>query len=135
MEAGHYQFNSLTVADGGEITSTESSDDQRYFTLSARKIHVQGGGTIHNVEMVINAEDLTVNDLGRLVADDHTMICGDTSGGGRSSSDGASGTLSVECHTRFNRVVALPLYKQVLSFSWLSEVAKFLLVIRGFRFS
>lgn len=105
MESGHYQFNSLTVGDGGEITSTESSDDLRYFTLSARKIHVQGGGTIHNVDMVINAEELTVNNLGRLVADDHTLTCGDTGGEGRSSSYGASGTVSIEDSTRFKRVV------------------------------
>ncbi|PIK55158.1 hypothetical protein BSL78_07888 [Apostichopus japonicus] len=87
----HYTFGSITVSDGGEVTTTESSESLKYFTLNAHSMYIQGGGIIHNVEMTINVVDLVVSDLGRLVADQHRLPCVIADGTGKGTSSGASG--------------------------------------------
>lgn len=90
---GHYRFRTLTIGNGGEVTSTETSDNSRYFTLYAEGIYLKGGGILHNVDMTLKVTDLIVNDLGRLAANSHRMTCSDPQGEGKSTSYGGSGML------------------------------------------
>ena len=94
--AGHYRFDSLTVADGGEVTMTEEIPTaNRSFILTVGTLHIQGGGHVHEVEMTINADHVVVDDLGLLVGDTHDLSCGTDDGDGleSSGSSGSSGRL------------------------------------------
>lgn len=65
---GTYRFNSLTVADGGEVTST-SEVRENSLTLNIDDVTVQGGGILHMVRMRIFAGNFTVDDLGHVRGD------------------------------------------------------------------
>ena len=65
---GTYRFHSLTVADGGEVTST-SQVGSNSLTLNVGDITVQGGGALHMVRMRVLTGNLTVNDLGYITGD------------------------------------------------------------------
>ena len=65
---GTYKFNSLTVADGGEVTST-SDVGRNSLTLNIGDVKIQGGGVLHMVRMRIFAGNFTVDDLGHVRGD------------------------------------------------------------------
>ena len=65
---GTYRFHSLTVADGGEVTST-SEVGSNSLTLNIDDVTVQGGGVLHMVRMRIFAGNFTVDDLGHVRGD------------------------------------------------------------------
>ena len=65
---GTYRYNSLTVADGGEVTST-SDVGNNSLTLDVDDITIRGGGVLHMVRMRIFVENFTVDDLGHLRGD------------------------------------------------------------------
>ena len=65
---GTYRFHSLTVADGGEVTST-SQVGSNSLTLNVGDIAVQGGGALHMVRMRVLAGNFTVDDLGYITGD------------------------------------------------------------------
>ena len=47
---GHYRFDSLTIADDGEVTMVDDGDELlSNFTLTVGKLHIQGGGHMHAV--------------------------------------------------------------------------------------
>ncbi|KAJ7340196.1 hypothetical protein OS493_002927 [Desmophyllum pertusum] len=62
---GNYRFHSLTVADGGEVTST-SDVKNNSLTLDIDDVTVQGGGILHMVRMRIFAGNFTVDDQGHV---------------------------------------------------------------------
>lgn len=63
-----YQLNSLNIADGGEMTTTS---DVRDFPVSIvmNEGNIQGGGRMHMANMIINAGNFTVDDLGVVQGD------------------------------------------------------------------
>ena len=65
---GTYRYNSLTVADGGEVTST-SDVGNNSLTLDVDDITIRGGGVLHMVRMRIFVGNFTVDDLGHLMGD------------------------------------------------------------------
>ena len=65
---GTYGFHFLTVADGGEVTST-SEVVRNSLTLNGGEVKVQGGGALHMVRMRIFAGNFTVDDLGHVKGD------------------------------------------------------------------
>lgn len=65
---GTYRFHSLTVADGGEVTST-SEVGSNSLTLNVGDITVQGAGALHMVRMRVLAGNFTVDDLGYITGD------------------------------------------------------------------
>ena len=65
---GTYRYNSLTVADGGEVTST-SDVGNNSLTLDVDDITIRGGGVLHMVCMRIFVGNFTVDDLGHLRGD------------------------------------------------------------------
>ena len=65
---GTYRYNSLTVADGGEVTST-SDVGNNSLTLDVDDITIRGGGVLHMVRMRIFVGNFTVDDLGHLRGD------------------------------------------------------------------
>ena len=65
---GKYTFNSLTVADGGDVTTT-SEVGNNGLTLDIGDVTIQGGGILHMVRMRIFAVDFTVDDLGHVRGD------------------------------------------------------------------
>ena len=65
---GTYKFNSLTVADGGEVTST-SEVGRNSLSLNIDDVTIQGGGILHMVRMRIYAQNFTVDDLGYVRGD------------------------------------------------------------------
>ena len=65
---GTYRFHSLTVADGGEVTSI-SEVGSNSLTLNVGDITVQGGGALHMVRMRVLAGNFTVDDLGHVTGD------------------------------------------------------------------
>jgi len=85
---GTYKFNSLTVADGGEVTST-SEVGRNSLSLNIDDVTIQGGGILHMVRMRIYAQNFTVDDLGYVRGDTLDASC--TAGAGIASSDGSSG--------------------------------------------
>ncbi|XP_033640829.1 uncharacterized protein LOC117301055 [Asterias rubens] len=92
--AGHYRFDSLTIAADGEVASVDDGDDTlENFTLSVQRLKVEGGGHLHATRMEINADILIVDDLGRVVADVHEIPCEEEDGAGKdpSGSYGGSG--------------------------------------------
>ncbi|XP_071506021.1 uncharacterized protein [Diadema antillarum] len=93
--AGHYRFDSLIVADGGEVTMVDDLPaTNRSFTLTVDTLRIRGGGRLHEVDFIINANRLIVDDLGMLVADEHDIPCVQPDGDGSEASQantGASG--------------------------------------------
>ena len=67
---GVIQFHSLTVADGGEVTSTTEVNDNTLI-ITVGEVKVKGGGDLHMKRIYIEAENLTIDDLGKLRADYH----------------------------------------------------------------
>ena len=65
---GKYAFNSLTVADGGDVTTT-SEVGNNGLTLDIGDVTIQGGGILHMVRMRIFAGNFTVDDLGHVRGD------------------------------------------------------------------
>jgi hypothetical protein len=65
---GTFQFRSLTIADGGEMTSTHDVRNTS-LTLVMDEGNVQGGGRLHMTNMVIEAGNFTVDDLGIVQGD------------------------------------------------------------------
>lgn len=65
---GTYRFHSLTVADGGEVTSTPDVSSNS-LTLDIDDVLIQGGGILHMVRMRIVAGNFTVDDLGHVRGD------------------------------------------------------------------
>ena len=65
---GTYRFHSLTVADGGEVTSTPDVNSNS-LTLDIDDVRIQGGGILHMVRMRILAGNFTVDDLGHVRGD------------------------------------------------------------------
>ena len=65
---GTYIFHSLTVADGGEVTSTPDVNSNS-LTLNIDDVAIQGGGILHMVRMRILAGNFTVDDLGHVRGD------------------------------------------------------------------
>jgi hypothetical protein len=65
---GTFQFRRLTVADGGEMTSTNDVKNNS-LTVVMNEGNVQGGGRLHMVNMVIEAGNFTVDDLGIVQGD------------------------------------------------------------------
>lgn len=65
---GTYRYNSLTVADGGEVIST-SDVGNNSLTLDVDDITIRGGGVLHMVRMRIFVGNFTVDDLGHLRGD------------------------------------------------------------------
>ncbi|XP_038052472.1 uncharacterized protein LOC119725183 [Patiria miniata] len=91
--AGHYRFDSLTVAANGEVTSVDDGNNVLdNFTLSVQRLKVEGGGHLHTKRMEINADVLIVDDMGRLVADLHDLPCPDSDGAGKSGSGNNGGS-------------------------------------------
>lgn len=62
-KVGVYQFDTLTIADGGEVTST-SDVRNLLLTLVMKLGNIQGGGRLHMTNMLIKAENFSVDDLG-----------------------------------------------------------------------
>lgn len=65
---GIFQFRTLTIADGGEMTST-SDVKNTSLTLVIGEGKVQGGGKLHLTKMFIRAGNFTVDDLGIVQGD------------------------------------------------------------------
>lgn len=65
---GTYKFHSLTVADGGKVTSTPDVNSNS-LTLDVDDVAIQGGGILHMVRMLIFAGNFTVDDLGHVRGD------------------------------------------------------------------
>ncbi|KAH3816394.1 hypothetical protein DPMN_117910 [Dreissena polymorpha] len=55
--------------------------------FQADTLRVQGGGRIHAVHVDIRAQQLTVDDLGEIIGDLHTIAC--TTGSGIAGSSGS----------------------------------------------
>lgn len=67
---GVIQFHSLTVADGGEVTST-SEVDNNTLIMTIGEVRIKGGGDMHMKRLYIETANLTIDDLGKLRADYH----------------------------------------------------------------
>lgn len=67
---GTFKFNSLTVADGGEVTSG-SDVDSKPLTFDVSELNIKGGGRLHMKRIIIDAGNMTVDDLGTLRGDLH----------------------------------------------------------------
>jgi len=65
---GVFQFHSLTVADGGEVTSTSEVDTNK-LTMVIGEVNIQGGGVFHMKRLYFEVGNLTVDDLGTLSTD------------------------------------------------------------------
>ena len=65
---GKYTFSSLTVADGGEVTTT-SDVGRKELILDIGDVDIQGGGVLHMVRMRVFAGNFTVDDLGHVRGD------------------------------------------------------------------
>lgn len=65
---GTFQFHTLTIADGGEMTSTNDVKNTS-LTLVMNEGDIQGGGRLHMTNMVIEAGNFTVDDLGIVQGD------------------------------------------------------------------
>lgn len=65
-----FKFNSLTVADGGEVTSY-ADVDSKALTFNVGDLIIRGGGRLHMKRSVIKAGNMTVDDLGVVRADLH----------------------------------------------------------------
>lgn len=76
---GTYKFHSLTVADGGEVTSTTDVNNNS-LTLDIDDVAIQGGGILHMVRMRILAGNFTVDDLGHVRGDtfDNRFVLSET---------------------------------------------------------
>ena len=76
---GTYRFHSLTVADGGEVTSTPDVSSNS-LTLDIDDVLIQGGGILHMVRMRILAGNFTVDDLGHVRGDtfDNRFVSSET---------------------------------------------------------
>lgn len=76
---GTYRFHSLTVADGGEVTSTPDVNGNS-LTLDIDDVLIQGGGILHMVRMRIVAGNFTVDDLGHVRGDtfDNRFVSSET---------------------------------------------------------
>ncbi|XP_076091252.1 uncharacterized protein LOC143063127 [Mytilus galloprovincialis] len=87
---GIFDFNTLTVKAGGEVTVTHDlTDGTSSMAIIANKLWVQGGGHVHAVHVDITADTLIVDDLGKIIGDIHNAAC--SKGDGYSSSTGGSG--------------------------------------------
>lgn len=67
---GVFKFNSLTVADQGELTSGDDVDSKA-LTFNVGELKIKGGGNLHMKRLVIKAGNMTVDDLGVLRGDLH----------------------------------------------------------------
>ena len=65
---GTFKFRRLTIADGGEMTSTNDVKNSS-LTVVIDEGNVQGGGRLHMTNMVIEAGNFTVDDLGIVQGD------------------------------------------------------------------
>lgn len=65
-----FQFQSLTIADGGQMSSTNDVKDTR-LTLMMNEGNIQGGGWLHMTNMAIVAGNFTVDDLGIVQGDSY----------------------------------------------------------------
>lgn len=65
------------MEDAGEVTVTEGlSDTEKVINIKViDKLHVYGGGLVHAVSANINARDMTVDDLGRVIGDWNSIPC------------------------------------------------------------
>ena len=90
---GTYKFHSLTVADGGEVTSTPDVSSNS-LTLDIDDVAIQGGGILHMVRMRIFAGNFAVDDLGHVRGDmfDNRFVTPETSASYKSSL-----SVSVKC--------------------------------------
>ena len=77
---GTYRFHSLTVADGGEVTSTPDVSSNS-LTLDIDDVAIQGGGMLHMVRIRILAGNFTVDDQGHVRGDtfDNRFVSSETS--------------------------------------------------------
>ena len=77
---GTYGFHSLTVADGGEVTSTPDVSSNS-LTLDIDDVAIQGGGMLHMVRIRILAGNFTVDDQGHVRGDtfDNRFVLSETS--------------------------------------------------------
>ena len=73
---GKYKWGTLTVADGGEVTSTNEVAGNS-ITLEIGDIVIQGGGALHMKRIFIQAGNFTVDDLGELRGDmyEARLVC------------------------------------------------------------
>lgn len=69
-EEGLYKFSSLTVANGGEVTSAADAKDNS-LAFDIGDLSITGGGLLHCKRMNIVAGNVTIDDLGILRADLH----------------------------------------------------------------
>lgn len=67
---GVFKFNSLTVADGGEVTSANDVGSNP-LNFDVGNLTIKGGGILHMKRIVIEAGNMTVDDLGILRGDLH----------------------------------------------------------------
>ena len=59
--AGLYRFDSLTVANNGEVTVVDDGDELlSNFTLTVGKLQIQGGGHLHAVGILFPWLTLTL---------------------------------------------------------------------------
>lgn len=65
---GVFQFRNLIIADGGQMTSTNDVKNTR-LSLIMNNGNVQGGGRLHMTNMIIEAGNFTVDDLGIVQGD------------------------------------------------------------------
>ncbi|XP_070535282.1 uncharacterized protein [Ptychodera flava] len=94
IEIGNYRFDRLEVENNGEITSMDGLDDtQRKIKFTVGDFHIKGGGHVHTVNLEVNADTLIIDDLGRLVADYHSIPCNVSEGAGKTGTSdyGSSG--------------------------------------------
>jgi hypothetical protein len=67
---GVSHFHTLTVAEGGEVTSA-TDVDSKTLTMMIGDVRIKGGGNMHMKRLFIDAGNLTIDDLGKLQADYH----------------------------------------------------------------
>lgn len=67
---GVFKFNSLTVADGGEVTSYNDVGSKP-LTFDVGDLFIKGGGRIHMKHILINAGNVYIDDLGTLIVHNH----------------------------------------------------------------
>lgn len=66
------------------------AEASRTLSIVAGLLRVKGGGHLHEISLNLTATDFTIDDLGRVVGDTHTIAC--TTGEGVNG-NGGSGSL------------------------------------------
>nr|XP_026694748.1 uncharacterized protein LOC104266654 [Ciona intestinalis] len=77
VKEGVFNFVSLNVGDGGEVSAFIQTDDVRnnVSIVAVQTVHVFGGGKIHAVSVHIHARRLVIDDLGVITGDLNTISC------------------------------------------------------------